>query len=782
MRRIRISVMMSKKMEMIINSAIKMANKLRHEYLTLEGTLYAMICDDDQVFQVIQACGVDPVEIRTELEEFITSTDRGLSILTVDQIEELSKKQFGDEDLRNLARKSGILYQPEISMSLQRVLQRAAVHVQSSNQQSICGINVLVAMFDEKESFALYTLRKRGIERFDVLRQISQGEWEEGSLEQEEKEGQQSARKSNPLEVFCVNLNKMAQENRFDPLIGREEEIERIIQTLCRRQKNNPLLVGEPGVGKTALAEGLAKALVGKKIPETLQQTVIFSLDMAGLVAGAKFRGEFEQRLKSVLKHLEKMSPQSQPILFIDEIHTVVGAGATSGSSMDASNLLRPALAGGQIRIMGSTTYQEYRKFVERDGAFERRFQKIDIDEPSQEETYKILLGLRERFEQHHSVKYSKKALRAAVELSIQYISERKNPDKAIDVIDEAGAAVQLRPKTVRKSNITVKDIEVIVAKFAKIPQISIGGSEKDRLKSLESNLKHLIYGQNNAIKLVADAVIMARSGLGSRDKPIANFIFAGPTGVGKTELARQLATHLCIHLERFDMSEYGEKHSLSRLIGAPPGYVGHEEGGLLTDAVLKHPHCILLLDEIEKAHVEIYNILLQVMDYGKLTDTQGRVTDFCNSIIILTTNAGAQEADSGSIGLAMAKNSTHKQDSAIKNLFTPEFRNRLDAIIHFKPLSNRYILQIVEKFLLQLEKDLERKKIGLEVSLNAKKWLVKKGYNPKMGARELQRTVDKELKRPLSKEILFGALSKGGRVVVDCESDTEQKLSLQFC
>ena len=768
-------------MEMIINSAIKMANKLRHEYLTLEGTLYAIICDDDQVFQVIQACGADPIEIRTELEEFITSANRGLSILSPEQIEELSKKQFNDDDLRRLARKSGILYQPEISMTLQRVLQRAAVHVQASNQQNICGINILVAMFDEKESFALYTLKKRGIDRFNILRQISHGDWEENSSDLEKRAEQDfSKRNANPLEIFCTNLNKLAQENRFDPLIGRQQELDRIIQILCRRQKNNPLLVGEPGVGKTALAEGLAQALVEKRVPEAFHKTVIFSLDMAALVAGAKFRGEFEQRLKSVLKNLEKMNLQHRPILFIDEIHTAVGAGATSGSGMDASNLLRPALAGGHIRIMGSTTYQEYRKFVEKDGAFERRFQKVDIDEPGQEETYKILLGLKEHFEKHHCVKYSNKVLRRAVELSSQYINERKNPDKSIDVVDEAGAAVQLRSKG-KKSKISIKDIEITVAKFAKIPQISIVGNEKDRLKNLESNLKHLIYGQDNAIELVTDAVIMARSGLGNKNKPMANFLFAGPTGVGKTELARQLANHLGIHLERFDMSEYGEKHSLSRLIGAPPGYVGHEDGGLLTDAVLKHPHCILLLDEIEKSHPEISNILLQIMDYGKLTDSQGRTTDFCNVVIIITTNAGAKEADSGSIGLTMAKNSTHKQGSAIKNIFTPEFRNRLDAIIHFKSLNNRYILQIVEKFLLQLENDLERKDIAMEVSQNAKKWLANKGYNPKMGARELQRTVNKELKRPLSKEILFGALSKGGKVIVDCKNDNDEKLFLQF-
>ena len=774
--------MMSKKMEVIINSAIKMANKLRHEYLTLEGTLYAMLCDDDQVFQVIQACGVDPDEIRTELEEFIKSTDRGLSILTPEQIEELSKKQFNDEDLRNLARKSGIRYQPEISMSLQRVLQRAAVHVQASNQQDICGINILVAMFDEKESFALYALRKRGIERFNILRHISHTEWESDSIEQEGKtEPEFSKRKSSPLEVFCTNLNQMARDNQFDPLIGRNQEIMRITQILCRRQKNNPLLVGEPGVGKTALVEGLAQALVENNVPEALGKTVIFSLDMASLVAGAKFRGEFEQRLKSVIKNLEKMAPRVQPILFIDEIHTVIGAGATSGSSMDASNLLRPTLAGGQIRIMGSTTYQEYRKFVEKDGAFGRRFQKIDIDEPNREETYKILLGLKERFEKHHSVKYSNKVLRYAVDLSTQYINERKNPDKSIDVIDEVGAAVQLRSETTKRKKITLKDVETTVAKFAKIPQISIVGNEKDRLKNLERNLKNLIYGQDNAIELVTDAIIMSRSGIGNKSKPMANFLFAGPTGVGKTEMARQLAIHLGIHLERFDMSEYGEKHSLSRLIGAPPGYVGHEDGGLLTDAVIKHPHCILLLDEIEKAHPEIYNILLQVMDYGKLTDSQGRITDFCNVVIIITTNAGAQEANSGSIGLNIAKNSIYKQDSAIKNLFTPEFRNRLDAIIHFKSLNDYYILQIVEKFLLQLEKDLEQKNIALEVSLKAKKWLANKGYNPKMGARELLRTVDKELKRPLSKEILFGALSKGGKVVVDCKNNTDEKLSLQF-
>ena len=775
--------MMSKKMELIINNAIKMANKFRHEYLTLEGTLYAMLCDDDQVFQIIQACGADPIEIRTELEEFIQSPHKGLSVLSTEQIEELSKKQFNDEDLRNLARKSGIHYQPEISMSLQRVIQRAASHVQSSQQQSINGINILVAMFDEKESFALYTLKKRGIERFNILRQISHIEWEPQAGELEEGQGKGNQQnKAAPLEVFCTNLNQLAKDNHFDPLIGRQKEIERIIQILCRRQKNNPLLVGEPGVGKTALAEGLAKALVDKKVPEILHPTIIYSLDMAGLLAGAKFRGEFEQRLKSVIQNLEKISTQCHPILFIDEIHNVVGAGATSGSSMDASNLLRPALAGGKIRIMGSTTYQEYRKFVEKDGAFERRFQKIDIAEPSQEETYKILLGLKDRFENHHSVKYSNKVLKTAVNLASQYIHERKNPDKSIDVIDEAGAAVQLQSKNTRRNNITLKDIEKTVAHFAKIPKFSVVGNEKERLKSLDVNLKRLIYGQDEAIDLVSDAIFMSRSGIGNKNKPMASFIFAGPTGVGKTELTRQLAIELGIHLERFDMSEYGEKHSLSRLIGAPPGYVGHEEGGLLTNAVLKHPHCILLLDEIEKAHPEIYNILLQVMDYGKLTDSQGRTTDFCNVVIIITTNAGAYEADSGSIGLTMVKNSSHKQDSAIKNLFTPEFRNRLDAIIHFCALSERYVLQIVEKFLLELEKDLESKDIALEVSLNAKKWLANKGYNPKMGARELFRTVEKELKRPLSKEILFGVLSKGGKVIVNCKNHTDKKLSIEFC
>jgi ATP-dependent Clp protease ATP-binding subunit ClpA len=786
--------MMSKKLEVIINSAIKRANLLKHEYLTLEAMLLAMM-EDSQVLEVIKACDADPSQIEGELNEFLGQNEN-FSILSEEEVEELSRKQFVDDDLRKMAKESGIIYQPEISLSLQRVIQRAAIHVQSSGKRHIRGINLLVAMFQEKESFALYTLQKRGIERFDVVQYISHGidqpevsgQGESG----EEAEGAESApeelfeekgktKKYKFLEQYAINLNELAAKQKIDPVIGREDEIRRIIQILCRRRKNNPLLVGEAGVGKTAIAEGLAYFIDRQEVPEVLEDTTVFSLDMASLVAGAKFRGDFEQRLKGVIKDLVDLGEVGkQPILFIDEIHTIMGAGATSGGSMDASNLLKPSLTSGRIRVLGSTTHDEYRKFIEKDSAFSRRFQKIDVEEPSLEDTFKILQGLRSKFEEHHGVKYSNSVLKAAVDLSARYITDRKNPDKSIDVIDEAGAFTQLLAK--KRSKITKKDVENIVAKLAKIPEISVVGDEKEKLKSLRENLKMVIYGQDQAVEKVSDAILLSRSGLGKEDKPMASFLFAGPTGVGKTELARQLSFNLDSHLERFDMSEFMEKHSVSKLIGAPPGYVGFDQGGLLTDAIKKNPHCILLLDEIEKAHPDIYNILLQVMDHGVLSDAQGRSTDFRNVVIIMTTNAGAKEMEAGSIGLGGKKirEAGHKRDQAIKNFFTPEFRNRLDAIIHFNKLGDDFILQIVEKFITELEQKLAVKNVEIEVNLEAREWLAETGYDPKMGARPIGRLVDNLIKKPLSHEILFGELESGGKVVVGLKDEGEIK-SLSF-
>ena len=785
---------MSKKLEVIINTAIRKANELKHEYLTLEAMLLAML-EDEQVLEVITNCDADPKEVRAELEEFLNNPDN-FSILSEQEVEELSKRQFVDDDLRQLAKDSGIVYQPEISLSLQRVIQRAAIHVQSSGKRNIRGINLLVSMFQEKESFALYTLLKRGVGRFDIVKYISHGidqpettesseeTIEEADVHEEGEEGKGKSPKYKFLEQYALNLNNLAAKNKIDPLIGRDEEVKRIIQILCRRRKNNPLLVGEAGVGKTAIAEGLALSIEEGEVPEVLADTTVYALDMASLLAGAKFRGDFEQRLKGVVKDLEALGEiGKQPILFIDEIHTVMGAGATTGGSMDASNLLKPSLSSGRIRVLGSTTHEEYRKFIEKDSAFSRRFQKIEVEEPSTEDTYKILMGLREKFEEHHDVKYSNSVLRAAVDLSARYITDRKNPDKSIDVIDEAGAYTQLLAN--KRNKITKKDIERIVAKLAKIPNISVVGDDKQKLKDLRKNLKMVIYGQDNAVDKVSDAILLSRSGLGHENKPMASFLFAGPTGVGKTELARQLAFNLDGHLERIDMSEYMEKHSVSKLIGAPPGYVGFGEGGVLTDAVKKHPHCVLLLDEIEKAHPDVYNVLLQVMDHGSLTDSQGRVTDFRNTIIILTTNAGAKEMDSGAIGLGggFMKEATHKRDSALKNFFTPEFRNRLDGIIHFNKLGTDYIVQVVDKFLMELEGKLAAKNVSIDVDEDAKEWMAKTGYDPKMGARPIARLVDQEIKKPLSHEILFGALEKGGhvQVVLKKEKDSESKLGFEF-
>ncbi len=791
--------MMSKKLEVIINLAIRKANEMRHEYLTLEGMLYAML-EDEQVMEVLAECGGDAGAIKADLESFFKE-DGNFSVLSPKEVKELSEKQFIDEDLRRLAEDSGIKYQPEISLALQRVIQRAAIHVQSSGKKQIRGVNLLVAMYQEKDSFALFTLQKQGIERFDIVRYISHGMDQLGSTEvlddeslEEEKDSQEEGsadlgaakikKKFKFLEKYTIHLNRLAKKNKIDPIIGRKEEINRVTQILCRRRKNNPLLVGDAGVGKTAIAEGLAWSIEEKLVPKVLEETSIFGLDMANLLAGAKFRGDFEARLKGVVKDLEEFGKiHGQPILFIDEVHTLMGAGATNGGSMDASNLLKPPLTSGKVRVLGSTTHEEFRKFIEKDSAFSRRFQKIDIEEPSREDTYKILQGLRVRFEDHHGVKYSNSVLKAAVDLSERYLTDRRNPDKSIDVIDEAGAATHLLPIPRKKLKITKKDIEDIVAKLAKIPKLNIGSSEKKKLRDLKNNLKMLIYGQDKAVGQVSDAILLSRSGLGHENKPIASFLFAGPTGVGKTELARQLAIQLDSHLERIDMSEFMEKHAVSKLIGAPPGYVGYDQGGALTDAIKRHPHCILLLDEIEKAHPDIYNILLQVMDHGVLTDNQGRTTDFRNVVIIMTTNAGAKEMDSGSIGLGKESYGPNlaRRDSVIKNFFTPEFRNRLDAIIHFNKLETELIIRIVEKFLSALEAKLVKKNVTLEISLEAKEWLAKTGYDPKMGARPLARLIDDSIKRPLSNEILFGKLEKGGHVTVKLGQNEEENPALSF-
>jgi ATP-dependent Clp protease ATP-binding subunit ClpA len=780
---------MSKKLEVIINQAIRLANELHHEYLTLESVLLSML-DDDQVLEVLHDCGADVDEVKNELTEFINDKEN-FSILSQVEIKDLSEQQFVDEELRKLAGENGIVYQPEISVGLQRVIQRAAIHVQSSGKRHIRGINILVAMFQEKESFALYTIEKQGIERFDVVKHIAHGPDEpltsdedddNGELEDEsspriDPEALKKNKKPSGLEEFCINLNTLAKQNKIDPIIGREIELKRIVEILCRRRKNNPLLAGEAGVGKTAIAEGLAWNIEQDNVPEVLKNTTIFSLDMAALLAGAKFRGDFEQRLKGVLKDIERMQDRGEKtILFIDEIHTVMGAGATNGGSMDASNLLKPALSSGRVRCIGSTTHDEFRKFIEKDHAFSRRFQKIDINEPNLEDTYKILKGLKFKFEEHHGVTYSNAVLRSAVELSSKFLSDRKNPDKSIDVIDEAGATVHLLPKSKRKSKITKRDIELIIAKLAKIPKISVSGDDKVTLKNLKQNLQMVIFGQDEPVDKVSDAIILSRSGLGHEDKPIASFLFAGPTGVGKTELARQLALNLGSHLQRIDMSEYMEKHSVAKLIGAPPGYVGHDNGGLLTDAIKKNPHCILLLDEIEKAHPDIFNILLQVMDHGALTDSHGRTTDFKNTVIIMTTNAGAKQMEAQRIGLGgnPGDGNATKRDQALKNFFSPEFRNRLDGIIHFNKLGNEYILKIVEKFLLDLENRLAAKNVELVVSEKAKNWLAKTGYDPKMGARPIGRIIDQQIKKPLSNEVLFGKLEKGGKVNVDINSSEE--------
>ncbi|MBE0412574.1 ATP-dependent Clp protease ATP-binding subunit ClpA [Yoonia sp.] len=735
-------------LEQSIHGALALANARKHELATLEHLLLALI-DEPDAARVMRACSVNLDELRKDLEEFI---EDDLSTLITD-VE-------GSEAVPTAA--------------FQRVIQRAAIHVQSSGRNEVTGANVLVAIFAERESNAAYFLQEQDMTRYDAVNFIAHGVAKDpafgeqrpvtGSNEESETissgEGQD---KESALAKYCVDLNTKASKGDVDPLIGRANEVERCIQVLCRRRKNNPLLVGDPGVGKTAIAEGLAYKIVNSEVPEVLAHTTIYSLDMGALLAGTRYRGDFEERLKAVMNEMEN---HKDAVLFIDEIHTVIGAGATSGGAMDASNLLKPALQGGKLRCMGSTTYKEFRQHFEKDRALSRRFQKIDVTEPSVEDTVKILRGLKPYFEEHHNIKYTADAIRTAVELSARYINDRKLPDKAIDVIDEAGAAQHLLSESKRRKTIGTKEIEAVVAKIARIPPKNVSKDDAEVLKDLEGSLKRVVFGQDHAIESLASAIKLARAGLREPEKPIGNYLFAGPTGVGKTEVAKQLADTLGVELLRFDMSEYMEKHAVSRLIGAPPGYVGFDQGGMLTDGVDQNPHCVLLLDEMEKAHPDVYNILLQVMDHGKLTDHNGRTTDFRNVIIIMTSNAGAAEMSKNALGFGREAR-TGEDTAAIERTFTPEFRNRLDAIISFGALPKPVIMQVVEKFILQLEAQLIDRNVHIELTKAAAEWLADKGYDEKMGARPLGRVIQEYIKKPLAEELLFGKLVKGGIVKV---------------
>uniref|UniRef100_A0A486XLK9 ATP-dependent Clp protease ATP-binding subunit ClpA n=1 Tax=Rheinheimera sp. BAL341 TaxID=1708203 RepID=A0A486XLK9_9GAMM len=739
--------MLNKDLELTLNLAFRFARERRHEYMTVEHLLLALL-DNPAAGEALRSCGANIEKLRQELASFIDSTT---PVLPEGELERDTQPTLG----------------------FQRVLQRAVFHVQSSGKSEVTGANVLVAIFSEQESQAVYLLKKIDITRLDVVNFISHGVTKTEKLEQHDEHAQEESAEtvsddSKYLENFTANLNLQAKNGQIDPLIGRENEVERAIQVLCRRKKNNPLLVGEAGVGKTAIAEGLAYRIVHNEVPEVIANATIYSLDMGALLAGTKYRGDFEKRLKSLLKELER---EKDAILFIDEIHTVIGAGAASGGVMDASNLIKPLLSTGRLRCMGSTTYQEYKSIFEKDTALVRRFQKIDVAEPSVEDTTRILLGLKERYEQHHNVRYTQKAIRAAAELSAKYINERHLPDKAIDVIDEAGASQRLLPSSKRKKVINVPEIEHVIAKMARIPEKSVSASDKDVLANLDRNLKLVVFGQDEPIEVLTSAIRLSRSGLGNEEKPIGNFLFAGPTGVGKTEVTKQLAKALGVELLRFDMSEYMERHAISRLIGAPPGYVGFEQGGLLTDAVSKHPYSVVLLDEIEKAHSDIYNILLQVMDHGTLTDNNGRKIDFRNVVLVMTTNAGVQETIRKSIGFKQQDHS-HDALSEINRTFSPEFRNRLDGIIWFKHLSADIILQIVDKFICDLQVQLDKKQVSLELSTAARQWLSEKGYDHAMGARPMARVIQEQLKKPLANEILFGRLLHGGDVRVDLHDD----------
>jgi len=738
---------LSQELEFSLNSAFRDARARRHEYVTVEHLLAALL-DNPSAAQVLRACGGNIDDLRKNLVSFL------------------------DENVPSLPSESEAEAQPTVGF--QRVIQRAVLHVQGVGKKEVTGANVLVAMFGEKDSHAVYFLHKQSISRFDVVNFISHGiskvpDESQGELPapEEAEEGAPATERS-PLDVFTVDLNEQARLGKIDPLIGRENEITRTIQVLCRRRKNNPLFVGEAGVGKTAIAEGLAKKIVDGEVPSVLADSVIYSLDMGALLAGTKYRGDFEKRLKAVLGALKK---QEGAILFIDEIHTIIGAGAASGGAMDASNLLKPALGSGELKCIGSTTYQEYRGIFEKDRALSRRFQKIDVTEPSVEEAVEILRGLRSRFEEHHGIRYTQQALRSAVELSNRYINDRHLPDKAIDVIDEAGASIHLLPESKRKKTIGVGDIENIVARIARIPPKSVSSTDREALRTLDRDLKLVVFGQDQAIDALATSIKLSRSGLGEPEKPIGSYLFAGPTGVGKTEVTRQLANILGVELIRFDMSEYMERHTVSRLIGAPPGYVGFDQGGLLTDAVNKHPHAVLLLDEIEKAHPEVFNLLLQVMDHGTLTDNNGKKADFRNVIIVMTTNAGAEKISRSSMGF---KTQNHVGDELqeINRLFSPEFRNRLDAIIGFKPLDEHTIEHVVDKFIIELESLLDDRKVTIDVDRDARKWLARHGYDPAMGARPMARLIQEKIKRPLADELLFGKLSNGGSVRISLKGD----------
>jgi len=743
--------MLSQNLEQSLHRALALANERHHEYATLEHLLLSLTEDQDAV-AVLRACGVDIDHLRRDLSQYI---DEELSSLITSRTEE-SKPTAG----------------------FQRVLQRAAIHVQSSGREEVTGANVLVAIFSERESHAVYFLQQQEMTRLDAVNYISHGIAKVPGQEdnravrgadEEELDGEPVIKKGQEaLGAYCVNLNQKAEDGDIDPLIGREAEVERTIQILARRTKNNPLYVGDPGVGKTAIAEGLAKRIVEGEVPEVLADATIFALDMGALLAGTRYRGDFEERLKAVMTELEDTEGA---VLFIDEIHTVIGAGATSGGAMDASNLLKPALAGGKLRCIGSTTYKEYRNYFEKDRALVRRFQKIDVYEPSVEDTVKILRGLKPYYEEHHDIRYTEQAIRTAVELSARYINDRKLPDSAIDVIDETGAAQSLLSPSKRKKTVGVKDVEAVVAKIARIPPKTVSRDDKTALENLERDLKTMVFGQDQAITALSSAIKLARAGLREPEKPIGAYLFSGPTGVGKTEAARQLAHSLGVELTRFDMSEYMERHSISRLIGAPPGYVGFDQGGLLTDAVDQHPHSVLLLDEIEKAHPDLFNILLQVMDYGKLTDHNGKNVDFRNVILIMTTNAGAADMAKPAMGFGSDVREGEDEE-AINRLFTPEFRNRLDAVIGFNNLSPDVMGKVVEKFVIQLEAQLDDRNVSIVLDDDAREWLAKKGYDPKFGARPLARIIQEHLKQPLAEELLFGKLTKGGTVRVGVKAD----------
>ncbi len=747
--------MIAQELEVSLHMAFVEARQKRHEFITVEHLLLALL-DNLSAAEVLRACSANLDELRRELGSFI---------------DEHTPKIAGDEEVDT---------QP--TLGFQRVIQRAILHVQSSGKKEVSGANVLVAIFGEKDSHAVYFLQRQKISRLDVVNFISHGIAKSPQArpqpasrsEGEGNEGEQdSTSAGGALENYTQNLNQQAIIGKIDPLIGRDNELERVIQTLCRRRKNNPLLVGEAGVGKTAIAEGLARKIVEDQVPDVLKGAQVFSLDMGALLAGTKYRGDFEQRLKAVLKQLVE---NQNAILFIDEIHTLIGAGAASGGTLDASNLLKPALSSGQLKCIGATTYSEYRQIFEKDHALSRRFQKIDVVEPSVPETIQILKGLKSRFEAHHNVKYSAAALTSAVELSARYINDRHLPDKAIDVIDEAGAAQRILPKSRQRKLIGKNEIEEVVAKIARIPPRTVSNDDKTALKTLERDLKSVVFGQDNAIAALAKAIKMSRSGLGNPQKPIGNFLFSGPTGVGKTEVARQLAYTLGIELLRFDMSEYMERHAVSRLIGAPPGYVGFDNGGLLTEAVTKKPHCVLLLDEIEKAHPDIYNILLQVMDHGTLTDNNGRQADFRNVIIIMTTNAGAEAMQKSVIGFS-AKRELGDEMGEIKRMFSPEFRNRLDATVSFRALDNEVILKVVDKFLMQLEAQLHEKKVEAHFTEELKTWLASEGFDPLMGARPMARLIQDTIRAALADELLFGRLVDGGKVTIDLDDEGKVKL-----